>query len=117
MWAGVSVDTQKRVRLAEQHMAELPAAVRWVSLEPLEEPVVFDDLSWCDWIVIGSRTATRQPTGPVEAFAPPFEWVVDLVAQAADADVPVYLKPNLLGQVGPQSPGMILPQQMPDERR
>jgi len=85
-------------------------------VEPLEEPLTFNDLSWCDWVVIGSRTATNQPTGPVPAFAPPFEWVADLVAQARAAGAAVYLKPNLLGQVGPQSPGMALPQEMPAER-
>lgn len=117
MWAGTSVDTQARVRIAEQSMAELPAAVRWLSIEPLEEPLHFTDLSWCDWMVIGSRTATRQPTGPVPEFAPPFAWVVDLVAQARAAGAAVYLKPNLLGQTGPQSPGMDLPREMPAERQ
>jgi protein gp37 len=116
LWAGTSVDSQKRVKTAEKSMRDLPAAVRWLSVEPLEEPLTFSDLSWCDWVVIGSRTATRQPDGPVPEFAPPFEWVTDIVAQAREAGARVYLKPNLLGHVDPQSPGMVLPQEMPAER-
>lgn len=110
VWLGTSVDSQKRVRIAERAMARIPdTAVRWLSCEPLLEPLVFKDLSWCDWLVIGSQSANHgQPE-----FAPPIEWVIDLVAQARAFDVPVYLKPNLLGEVNGRSPGMTLPQEMP----
>jgi hypothetical protein len=67
-----------------------------------------------DWVVIGSQTATHQPDGHREpAFAPPFEWVSRLVAQAREAGCKVWLKPNLLGDVHDQSPGMELPQEVP----
>jgi hypothetical protein len=65
------------------------------------------------WIIIGSQTETQQPDGVVPAFAPPFEWVARIVAQAREAGCRVYLKPNLLGLTGPQSPGMVLPQEEP----
>ena len=110
VWLGTSVDVQRRVKVAEKAMAKIPdAAVRWLSCEPLLEPVVFSDLSWCDWLVIGSQSAAH---GQAEV-APPLEWVVSLIGQAKAADVPVYCKPNLLGVVNPQSPGMALPQEMP----
>ena len=115
-WIGTSVDTQKRVRIAEEAFRQLPAdgRVRWLSLEPLLEPLVFPDLSMFDWIVIGAQTATRQPGGTVPAFAPPFEWVARLVAQAREAGCRVHLKPNLLGRPGSQFPGMQLPDEYPD---
>lgn len=116
-WAGTTVDYQKRIKIVERAMSELVddtnVAVRWLSIEPLLEPLQFTDLSWCNLMVIGSQTATRQPTGAMPAFAPPFEWVASLVAQARDAHVPVYLKPNLLGHVDQQSPGMQLPMESP----
>jgi protein gp37/ParB-like chromosome segregation protein Spo0J len=116
MWAGASVDRQYRVSTVERDMPEVDAAVRWLSIEPLLEPLVFDDLSWCDLVVIGAQTATNQPDGPVDAFAPPMQWVSDIVAQADVAGVPVYLKPNLLGDVHPQAPGMTLRQETPRRR-
>jgi hypothetical protein len=64
-------------------------------------------------VIVGAQTETRQPGGIVPAFAPPFAWVARIWAQATEAGCAVWLKPNLLGTVGPQSPGMILPQEEP----
>jgi protein gp37 len=114
-WVGTSVDEQKRVRIAENAFREVgDVAVKWLSLEPLREPLEFTDLSMFDWVVIGAQTATRQPTGVVPAFAPPFEWVARIVAQAREAGCRVHLKPNLLGAVNPQLPGMQMPDEYPD---
>lgn len=114
-WLGTSVDEQKRVRLAEEAFRQIKGVrVKWLSLEPLLAPLEFTDLSMFDWIVIGSQSATVQPDGPVEAFAPPFEWVARLTALARECGCRVYQKPNLLGIPNPQSPGMVLIQESPD---
>lgn len=111
-WVGTSVDEQKRVRIAEDAFRQIGGVTaKWLSLEPLREPLEFTDLSMFDWVVIGAQTETRQPGKTVPAFAPPFEWVARIVAQAREAGCRVHLKPNLQGRVHPQSPGM----QMPDE--
>jgi len=115
-WFGASVDIQKRVKITEKAMPELDVAVRWISVEPMLEPLVFNDLSWCDLVVIGAQSETKQPDGFVPAFAPPLEWVVDLIAQARAAGVPVYLKPNLSGELTGSKPGMKLPQEQPRRR-
>jgi protein gp37 len=95
-WVGTSVDEQKRVRIAEDAFRKIDGvAVKWLSLEPLREPLEFTDLSVFDWVVIGAQTETRQPDGHVPAFAPPFEWVAHIVVQALDAGCRVHLKPNL----------------------
>lgn len=102
-WVGTSVDEQKRVRIAEDAFRKIEgAAVKWLSLEPLKEPLEFTDLSVFDWVVIGAQTETRQPGGTVPAFAPPFEWVARIVVQALDAGCKVHLKPNLRSQPGMQ---------------
>jgi protein gp37 len=116
-WFGASVDIQKRVKITEKAMPELDVAVRWISVEPMLEPLVFSDLSWCDLLVIGAQSETNQPDGFVPAFAPRMEWIIDLIAQARAADVPVYLKPNLLGELTGSKPGMALPQEHPRRRR
>lgn len=109
-WVGTSVDEQKRVRIAEEAFRNIEgAAVKWLSLEPLKEPLEFTDLSMFDWVVIGAQTETRQPDGTVPAFAPPFEWVARLVAQAREAGCKVHLKPNLVNG----RPGMTLPDEYP----
>jgi hypothetical protein len=74
------------------------------------EPIVFSDLSWCDLMVIGAQTATRQPppVGYVPELAPRLDWVVDVINQCREFGVPYYLKPNLTAK-----PGMLLPKGMP----
>lgn len=95
-WVGTSVDEQKRVRIAERAFREVDAAVKWLSLEPLLEPLEFSDLSMFDWVVIGAQTETHQPDGvTVPAFSPPPEWVVRLTDQAKEAGCKVHWKPNL----------------------
>jgi protein gp37 len=102
-WVGTSVDEQKRVRIAEDAFRKIDGvAVKWLSLEPLREPLEFTDLSVFDWVVIGAQTETRQPDGHVPAFAPPFEWVARTVVQALDAGCRVHLKPNLRTAPGMQ---------------
>ncbi len=114
-WVGTSVDEQKRVRIAQDAFAQIDGVkVRWLSLEPLKEPLRFTDLSMFDWVVIGAQTQTRQPDGVVPGFAPPFEWVARIVAQAREAKCRIHMKPNLLGRVGPDSPGMALLDEYPE---
>ena len=116
-WLGTSVDEQKRVRLAEEAFREIGGvAVKWLSLEPLNADLQFADLSMFDWVVIGAQTETMQPTGRVPAIAPPFEWVARIVAQAREAGCRIHLKPNLLGAVSPQLPGMTLLNEYPVPR-
>jgi protein gp37 len=102
MWAGASVDSQKRVAGTEAAMRDLDVKVRWLSIEPLLEPLKFQDLSWCDLMVIGAQTDTRQPEGYIPSFAPPYRWVRDLTMQADDAGVPIFLKENLVRNPGTQ---------------
>lgn len=115
-WFGASVDMQKRVKVTEKFMANLDVSVRWISVEPMLEPLVFNDLSWCDLIVIGAQSETFQPHGHEPAFAPKLDWVINLISQARAWKVPVYLKPNLLGELTGSKPGMVLPQEQPRRR-
>jgi len=95
-WVGTSVDEQKRVRIAERAFGQLPRGViKWLSLEPLREPLSFTDLSMFDWVVIGAQTQTMQPDGPVPGFQPEPRWVTRILHQAAEAGVSVHLKPNM----------------------
>jgi protein gp37 len=97
-WMGTTVDLQARVKAAEDAFKHITAGVRWLSIEPLLEPLRFQHLERFDWMVIGGATATEQtdesPATPV--WHPPFAWIEDLVRQAREAGCKVYFKTNLL---------------------
>lgn len=110
-WYGSSIIQQSDVSRVEKCMSKFstPNSTKWISLEPMLGPIKFNDLSWCDLVVVGSQTSTVQPEGPVPAFAPKFDWIVDVVNQCREFGVPYYLKENL----GMTSPGMELPKPLP----
>jgi protein gp37 len=93
-WVGTTVDAQARVANAEAAFAKVQAKVKWLSCEPLLEPLHFKRLDLFQWVVIGG--ASRSSETP--EWRPPFQWIVDLHAQAAAAKCRVYHKTNLLGE-------------------
>jgi protein gp37 len=114
-WYGSSVIRQSDVSRVESAMSKFSGdgIVKWVSLEPMTEPIRFNDISWCDLMVIGGQTSTNQPDGFVSEFAPDFDWVFDVVDQCRSAGVPYYIKANL----GLARPGMKLPNPQPRGRQ
>lgn len=90
-WAGTTVDSQARVRAAEAAFRRIDAPVRFVSCEPLLEPVRFGSMEMFDWLIIGARSRTT--TGP--EFQPERAWVESLFRQARKAGCSIYCKPNL----------------------
>lgn len=90
-WVGTTVDTQARADAAVMHMPDVRACTKFVSCEPLLEQVQFDDLAWCNWVIIGGRS--KNSSG-VES-QPEWVWVYELTRSAYDAGCKVYWKPNL----------------------
>lgn len=110
-WIGASVDEQHRAEPTIAAMRKVSGVkVKWLSLEPLLEPIKFSTLEGIDLIVIGAQS---ENVGQNTSFAPPFEWVADLVATARRDGCKVWLKTNLLGTVNGQWPGMSMPQEVP----
>jgi protein gp37 len=92
-WVGTTVDLQARVAAAEKAFAKVNAKVKWLSVEPLLEPLKFKRLDLFNWIVAGgASSSTKTPQ-----WRPPAAWVFDLYAQAQAAGIPFYAKTNLLG--------------------
>lgn len=102
VWAGTTVDRQNRVENAEKSFSNVKAGVKWLSCEPLLEPLKFTTLSMFDWVVIGASTGSTL----ADPFAPPFEWVVDLYQQARESGCKIYLKHNLFASSDGRGPGM-----------
>ena len=87
------MDCQARVANAERSFRKVKAAVKWLSLEPIIEPLTFSDIGAFDWVVIGG--ASRSSETP--EWHPPPEWIVPLEEAARKAGVRVYEKSNLWG--------------------
>ncbi len=91
VWVGTTVDTQARVPLAEKAFKNIDAKVKWLSIEPMLEPLNFSSLDMFDLIAIGGQSrTTKEPE-----FQPEWIWVEDLLAQARKSNTSVYFKENL----------------------
>jgi protein gp37 len=95
-WVGTTVDEQKRVANAEKAFAKIKVPVKWLSVEPMREPIVFRDLSMFDWVVIGGQSRSSE----APEFHPESWWVIDLAYKARAAGCKVYLKPNTFVSYG-----------------
>ena len=90
-WMGTTVDLQARVANAERAFEKVQCRIRWLSVEPLIEPLKFERLDLFDWVVIGGAS----PSERTPKWEPPYRWIDALVRQCDDAGVPVYMKSNL----------------------
>jgi protein gp37 len=92
VWLGVSVEDQARANLRIPALLDTPAAVRWLSMEPLLGPV---DLTrtdkdvlvdgGIDWVVVGGESGRgARPMEPA--------WARSLRDQVTGADVPFFFK-------------------------
>lgn len=112
-WIGASIDVASRANHTLDALRKVEGVkVKWLSLEPLLEPLDLD-LTGIDWVVIGAQSATNQPDGRVPEFAPDFEWVMAIVAEARRCGTKVWMKENLIGQTNSHNPGMRLLREFP----
>lgn len=84
LWMGVSVESDRFTFRAE-HLRQVPAAVRFVSAEPLLGPLDSLDLTGLHWLIVGgeSGATARSMDG---------SWVRDLRDRCAAAGVPFFFK-------------------------
>ena len=90
VWTGTTVDCRARVAIAERAMRQVKATVKWVSIEPMIEPIEMD-FSIFQWIVIGGAS----PSSQTPEWRPPRRWVIDATHLAMKAGCAVYHKTNL----------------------
>jgi protein gp37 len=107
VWLGVSAENQKWADIRVPSLLDTPAAVRFVSAEPLLGPIDFGylagvsalDRDWCgsaaggtgaphpllDWVIVGGESG---PGHRVMDIA----WLESIVTQCQSAGVPVWVK-------------------------
>jgi protein gp37 len=84
VWMGVSIENRRWVGRADA-LRTVPAAVRFVSAEPLLGPLDELDLTGIDWLIAGGESGVRhRPVRP--------EWVRDLRDRCQAADVSFFFK-------------------------
>ena len=84
IWMGVSVETEDYLFRID-HLRETPAHIKFISFEPLLEPITDIDLTGIDWVIVGGES------GP---GARPMlkEWVTDIRDECLEASVPFFFK-------------------------
>jgi len=83
VWMGVSVESQDEAWRIDE-LRQIPAAVRFISAEPLIGPVAFD-LTGIDWLIAGGESGPNYR--PVDA-----NWVRDLRDQCEHAGAAFFFK-------------------------
>lgn len=100
VWLGITAENQERLDERLPHLLATPAAVRFVSLEPLLGPVDLarflppasglQPVACLDWVIVGCESgAGRRPCR--------FEWIENIINQCALAHIPVFVKQAVSG--------------------
>ena len=84
VWMGVSVEDRRAKRRIDA-LRRVPAAVRFLSVEPLLESLGEVDLAGIDWVIVGGES------GP-GARPMAKEWVDEIKRQCEEARVPFFFK-------------------------
>jgi protein gp37 len=85
IWWGVSVENRAQGLVRIRHLQEAPAAVRFLSIEPLLEDVGEINLAGIHWVIVGGESGAG--ARPMEK-----EWVLSLRDQCERAQVPFFFK-------------------------
>jgi len=99
IWWGVSVEDRKHGLPCIDHLRSAPAAVRFLSVEPLLEDLGELDLSGIHWVIVGGESGPR--ARPMKS-----RWVKSIRDQCEAADVPFFFKQ--WGGVNKQKAGRLL---------
>jgi protein gp37 len=84
VWMGVSVENEDYLWRID-HLVEVPAAVRFLSLEPLLGPLPSLSLEGIHWVIVGGESGPHaRPMDP--------QWVHQIRARCLDRGVPFFFK-------------------------
>jgi protein gp37 len=109
VWLGTSTEDQATLDERVQQLLWTPAAVRWISAEPLLGPLNlagYDDGTWwndpgnetnhrLDWVVVGGESGPgHRPMDP--------QWAESIAEQCRDGDVALFVKQDSGSKPGKQ---------------
>ena len=85
IWWGVSVENQRHGIPRIEYLRKAPAAVRFLSIEPLLEDLGTLDLEGISWVIVGGESG-----GGARPIEP--EWVLSIRDQCKAARIPFFFK-------------------------
>ena len=90
IWLGVTVCTQKEADEKIPILLQIPAEVRFVSLEPMLESICLDklfntDVGFPDWIIVGAESGHKRRICEIH-------WVRYMLAQCRLWEIPIFVK-------------------------
>lgn len=97
MWIGTTIESGKHMDRAHV-LRSIPAAVRFLSLEPMLGPMPNLSLDGIDWVIVGGETSPG-------ARLMKYDWALDVLQQCEDAGVPFFFKGWGTQSVGKKDPG------------
>jgi protein gp37 len=84
VWMGVTVENAD-CSFRIDHLRQTPAAIKFVSFEPLLGPIPNINLKGIDWVIVGGESGPNaRPMNP--------EWAIDIRDQCLTAGVPFFFK-------------------------
>lgn len=84
VWMGVTVEDNERLARVDR-LREVPAKVRFLSVEPLLGPLIDLNLSEVDWVIVGGESGPgARPLDP--------EWVLAIRDECLASSVPFFFK-------------------------
>ena len=84
IWIGVSVESEAQINRI-QWLQSIPAAVRFISFEPLLGPIPGLDLDGIDWVIVGGESGAR-------ARKMETKWAVGIRDQSIAYHIPFFFK-------------------------
>lgn len=84
IWMGVSVESNRHINRIEDLRA-VPAAIRFLSLEPLLGPLKALPLHGIHWVIVGGESGPK--ARPMDS-----DWVKEIFTQCRQAKVPFFFK-------------------------
>jgi len=84
IWVGVSIENSSNLYRME-YLKMVPAAVRFLSIEPLLGPLPKLNLNGIDWVIVGGESGPK--ARPIKEA-----WVLEIRDQCLKANVPFFFK-------------------------
>lgn len=84
VWMGVSVEDKHNIQRID-HLREVGASLKFLSLEPLIGPLPGLHLAGIDWVIVGGESGPR--SRPIKE-----EWVLEIRDRCLEAGLPFFFK-------------------------
>lgn len=85
VWFGITAENQKTFNDRTRELAFISAKVRFLSMEPLLEPITLKNCGQIDWIIVGGESGKN-------ARSTDLDWIGSIAIQATDLKIPLFIK-------------------------